>query len=306
MPAELVAGVDIGGTKTHLRVCRGRRILVDRVVATADWRRRDNPSDAGTLLGLVAEAAGGNPAALGVGAHGCDSAGECAAFESALSALTASRVRVVNDAELLAPAAALGSGIGVVVGTGSIAVARRDDGAMLFAGGWGWILGDEGSAPALVREAVRAIRGAADGGGAADGLLQHLRRATGATSEVDLCRALGREPGASAWGRHAPAVFAAAAEGSELALRVIDDAARALVLLVERLVARGATSRDVVAGGGVVVGQPLLLDRFREELGRRLPDHRLTLVTRPPVTGAVALARQLLEAPAGVLTRPTP
>jgi hypothetical protein len=42
-----------------------------------------------------------SPAAIGVGARGCDSADECLAFERALRALGPSLVRVVNDAELL-------------------------------------------------------------------------------------------------------------------------------------------------------------------------------------------------------------
>ena len=69
-------------------------------------------------------------------------------------------MQVVNDAELMVPAAGYFGGIGVVSGTGSIAVARTAEGHMLAAGGWGWILGDEGSAPALVREAAKAIRDA--------------------------------------------------------------------------------------------------------------------------------------------------
>lgn len=290
-----VAGVDIGGTKTQLRVSHDGRILVDRVFPTTDWRRHDNPTDAGALLALVTEAAGSRLTAVGVGAHGCDTAEECAVFETALAALTQSRVRVVNDAELLVPAAGLREGIGVIAGTGSIAVARRADGAMLVAGGWGWIFGDEGSAPGLVREAARAVRNAIDLGHGTDGLYDMLQRSTGVANFTELGRKLSRLTDAAAWGRHARAVFAAADAGSELAAQVIHDAARALVLLVERLVARGAPSRDVVVSGGVMVGQPTLQDLFRQELGHRLPDHRLSVLTEPPVAGAVALAAQLLE-----------
>ncbi len=294
MHPGLVAGVDIGGTKTHLRISREGTVLVDRVVPTTDWRQRDNPSDAGALVALVTEAAG-PPAAIGVGAHGCDTSEECVAFESALTPLTSARIRVVNDAELLAPAVGLRQGIGVVAGTGSIAVARTADGAMLVAGGWGWILGDEGSAPGLVREAARAVRNGIDVGDETDALYDRLRRSIGAPSFPEACRELTRHKDAAALGRHARAVFAAADDGSELALRVIHDAARPLVLLVERLVARGAAARDVVASGGVMVGQPALQDLFRQELGRRLPAHRLSILTEPPVGGAVSLAAQLLE-----------
>ena len=59
-------------------------------------------------------------------------------------------VRVVNDAELLPAALGLSHEIGLVAGTGSIAVNRTRGGRMLAAGGWGWI-GDEGGA-GLLRE----------------------------------------------------------------------------------------------------------------------------------------------------------
>ena len=296
MPPGLVAGVDVGGTKTHLRISRDGAVLVDRVVPTTDWRQRDNPKDAGALLALVTE--GADPVdAIGVGAHGCDTSEDCTAFERALTALTPSRVRVVNDAELLVPAVGLREGIGVIAGTGSIAVARRADGTMLVAGGWGWILGDEGSAPGLVREAARAVRNAIDVGvdDEADCLYELLRRSIGAASFAEFGRELTRHRDASAWGRHARAVFDAAAAGSQLAAQVVHDAARALVVLVERLAARGAPSHEVVVSGGVMVGQPVLQDLFRQELGSRLPEARLSILTEPPVAGAVSLATRLLE-----------
>jgi len=302
MHPGLVAGVDIGGTKTHLRIAREDTVLIDRIVPTSDWRQRDNPRDAGALVALVTQAAG-PPAAIGVGAHGCDTSEECVAFERALNPTTPAHVRVVNDAELLPPAVGLPEGIGVVAGTGSIAVARGADGTMLVAGGWGWILGDEGSAPGLVREAARAIRNAIDIGEKTDALHDRLKQSIGAPSVTEVGRELTRHKDAADLGRHARAVFDAVDDGSDLALRVVRDAARSLVLLVERLVARGAGATDVVASGGVMVGQPALQDSFRQELHRRFPSHRLSILTEPPVAGALVLARRLLETETGG-TRP--
>ena len=52
----------------------------------------------------------------------------------------------------------------MVSGTGSIGVARDADRNLVIAGGWGWILGDEGGASGIVREAVRAVLAAIDPG----------------------------------------------------------------------------------------------------------------------------------------------
>ena len=135
-----------------------------------------------------------------VGAHGCDTAAQCDLFQGHLHPLLKGAVEVVNDAELLVPAAGYGVGVGVVAGTGSIAVARRPDRTMLVAGGWGWILGDEGSAPGLVREAARAVRAAIDAGepfrparrdAPADAGFSATRRSSAATSR----QLVARKPG---------------------------------------------------------------------------------------------------------------
>jgi hypothetical protein len=68
----------------------------------------------------------------------------------------AGRVAAVSDVEL-AHAAAFGGGPGVLVvaGTGSIAVARDRRGRWRRAGGWGQLLGDEGSGFWIGRAALR-------------------------------------------------------------------------------------------------------------------------------------------------------
>src|SRR5262249_58991441 len=58
----------------------------------------------------------------------------------------AGSVEVVADAELLLAAGTPeGWGLALVAGTGSIAYGRTADGRVERAGGWGWLLGDEGS-----------------------------------------------------------------------------------------------------------------------------------------------------------------
>ena len=67
-----------------------------------------------------------------------------------------------------------------------------------------------------------------------------------------------------------------------------------LARLVDQLLARGAVGSDVVAAGSVVVGQPRLYDAFVEWVALRHPSLDVHLLTRPPVEGAVALARRML------------
>ena len=105
--------------------------------------------------------------------------------------------------------------------------------------------------------------------------------------------AVTRSSSADGWGAHARLVFSAADAGSLLAAGVIDDAGRQLAGLIPRLRARGVTSRDVVAGGGVLVAQPRLREAFSAGLAAGSPDVSVRILDTPPVVGAVALATSL-------------
>jgi glucosamine kinase len=203
-------------------------------------------------------------------------------------------VHVVNDAELMVPAAGFAQGIGLVAGTGSIAVSRLKDDTMLVAGGWGWILGDEGSAPSLVRKAARAVRASIDSEGPPDQLTDALLGTLGGSDPTQLGGLLQQAGSAAAVGRHAHAVFAAAQAGSQLAARVIEMAGRSLADLVLQLVRRSAPAERVVAGGGVISSQPLLMTALTEAMRNVLPGTEVILLREPPVAGALVLAERLL------------
>lgn len=290
----VLVGIDVGGTKTHLRVegPEGRR---DRVVPSGAWRRREWGEDAAALLAMATELAGGEAvAAVGVGAHGCDDGAECATFEAAFRAQTAVPVAVVNDAELMPLALGMEGEIGLVSGTGSIAVCRTR-GEMLVAGGWGWIIGDDGSAAGLVRDAARAVAGHLDAGGDwEDPLVGMLFERLGIPAVPRIGSTLGALGGAAEVGAHASLVFEAAARGSALADTVIRAGGAGLARLVATLEARGADASRVVAGGSVIAGQPRLWEAFCEALACDL-DGRVTpaLFDGQPVEGACRLAATL-------------
>jgi glucosamine kinase len=271
----------------------GSRSPRDLVLSSAEWRVRNWEADAARLLQLVAGLADGNPlAAMAVGAHGCDDAEECAAFQAALAANTETPVVVVNDAELMPLALGLTGQIGVVAGTGSIAVCRPSPDRMLVAGGWGWIVGDEGSAASLVREAVRAVSRHFDAGGRrGEPLVEAIFDTLQVPSIPRLGSSLSEMRSAAMVGRHATAIFQAAEAGSHLAAEVIRAGGRALAQMAALLEARGAGATHAVAGGSVIAGQPLLWRAFAEGLAEatsgRIAPH---LFTGDPVEGACRLA----------------
>ncbi|MCF3965022.1 ATPase [Streptomyces fuscigenes] len=304
MGDAVVVGVDIGGTKTTIALASARDGTArgERTVPSDGWATRSLPDAAAwldTRVRGVLGAPGPAVAAVAVGAHGCETPEQCERLAAALRAATGVPVTVVNDAELLVPAAGFTHGVGVVAGTGSIAVGRHAaTGAYLKGGGWGWVLGDEGSGSALVREAARAVLAEADvhgPGAGGDPLGPALLASYGQSGLDELAAAMSWDGGVETWGAHAPVVFEAAAAGSELARRVIDEGGRALAGLVAHLVSRGARADAVVAAGGVIGAQPRLFDAFAGALAERVPGAVPVLLDAAPVRGAVALALSLVR-----------
>ncbi|WP_298555019.1 N-acetylglucosamine kinase [Streptomyces luteogriseus] len=290
-------GIDVGGTKTHLRAFVGGGDVVDHVRSSTGWRPHDAGAAADWLTGLIADALPSplRPSALAVGGHACETPRQCAGIRAALQERLGVPALVVGDAELLVPAAGLEKGVGLVAGTGSVAVGRLPGGEAVQVGGWGAVLGDEGGAAGLVREAARAVWAAHDRGEEPDALATGLVAAFGVAEVPALGAALEAAEDVSAeWGSRSPAVFTAAEAGSPLARAVIAEGGRALAGLVVRLAARGVAVDDVVVAGGTVLAQPALYEAFTAALSESLPGARTQPLRVPPVEGALALARSLL------------
>lgn len=290
----MIVGIDIGGTKTHVAVQQADGTRRDHVLETSTWRQRRNLSDdVAGLHELMFAMSNGEPEVSVVGSHGCDTDADCLALQEALSTRLTETVLVLNDSELLLPAAGKKDGIAVIAGTGSIAVSRGTDRKMRSAGGWGWFLGDEGSASGLVREAARAVRRSLDRGNPLDQLGQLLVDALGVAEPVEFGRALTDLGSAARIGKLAHLVFEAADAGSETAAQVIADGGNALAILVEELVNRGAVGNHVITAGGVISRQTRLFLAFKDALALRVPDANLALLESAPVTGALLLAGML-------------
>ncbi|WP_248962811.1 N-acetylglucosamine kinase [Sphaerisporangium perillae] len=293
----LLAGVDVGGTKTHIRLADPRtgQIIADSTLPSSGWQTRSLTDAAVWLAERVYPLvpAGDRILHMVAGAQGCETEEHCGALARELGATMSAPATVVNDAELLVPAAGLESGIGLVSGTGAVAVGRhRETGRFMSAGGWGWVLGDEGSGSALVRDAARAVLARADEGAGTDELEVALLRSFDVPGLAELAATMSWDSGVETWSAHAPVVFAAAERGSELAATVIRDGGRALARLVVCLVRRGAGGAAVVVAGGVIVNRPRLRELFENELASQLPEMPVTVLRAPPVQGAVELARR--------------
>ena len=87
------------------------------------------------------------------------------------------QTRVVSDCQTACFGATLGRpGVVIIAGTGSIVVAQNEGGQQQRVGGWGHILGDEGSAYWMAVEAVKAAIAAEEGLGPNTRLSRFVRQ----------------------------------------------------------------------------------------------------------------------------------
>lgn len=291
-----LVGIDVGATKTHVRVERiNGEVLHDNVFATPLWRAQPYANKAKLIASWIHEALPKDRvAAFVLGAQGCDNEADSEKLRQCLGPLLDAPTLVVNDAQLLAAAAERPGSIELTAGTGSIAVGHTSDGKSAFTGGWGWLLGDEGGAAGLVRDAVRRLARSKDEQCDPDLLEQKLLEVSGAADLKDL-NTMMMQGGGSAFTTWAPVLFDAADEGSAIAVAVIESGAKELHRLVELLIAKGIRAKAVVAAGSVIVNQRRLAESLRTSLAQSAGLELVVLHT-PPVHGAIRLAGALYNA----------
>lgn len=293
---SIVIGVDAGGTRTVAVVADGERPLSRAEGPAGAVRPGRAMAAAGTIATAVRAALVQTGRVRGdvlvVGASGVGRDDERQALRDALRMeALAERLIVTTDIEI-ALAAAFGDRPGIVLlsGTGSFAVGRDDQGANHRQGGYGWRLGDEGSAYAVGEAALRAVGRAEDGRGPATALSLALRRQTRTASFNDLVRwSVAATPTEVAG--LAAAVLETSTSGDEVASAILSTAAEALTQLVTGVRGRfppGATVPVALAGG--FLGQPAFRARVHGVLAG-LPGLAVREGAVDPVFGALELGR---------------
>jgi len=201
----------------------------------------------------------------------------------------ATPVRIVHDTQLVLAAAGLTEGAVLISGTGSAAWGRNAAGEHARAGGWGYVLGDEGGAYGVVRSAVRHALHRGDQGLPVDRLTASLLRSVNVSTPTELLERFYAEPAPRGWAARAGLVFDLARAEEEPAVQIVEAAAAELVQAVTRVCARLNLPGPVVLAGGMVSHQPLLQSLVRTALAEH-DLHDVRLLEQDPVHGAVTLA----------------
>jgi N-acetylglucosamine kinase-like BadF-type ATPase len=302
-----VLGIDAGGTKTLcLLADENGRIIAEGLGPGANFHTSGDVELEHALRQVIHMAIGDRgiaPAAVCVGIAGVDRENEAQIVRTMIQpSVPGSRVVVVSDA-LIALEAGAGESPGIVVisGTGSIAYGRNAGLEAARSGGWGHIIGDEGSGYWIGRQALSAVVRAVDGRGPVTRLtgdvlahfgIEDISGLPRIVYDLDLPRmsvaALG------------PVVQHASGLGDPVATDILERAAVELTLAARSVAARLDMENDVfvfVLAGGVFRVVPSLVDAITRRLVAVAPRSRVQLLDGEPASGAVRLA--LAEAHGG-------
>ena len=215
--------------------------------------------------------------------------------------------RVTGDAEpILAAASSENWGIALIAGTGSLAWGRNRAGDVERSGGWGYLIGDEGSAYAIALAGLRAATQAADGRGPATELLSRFQQRLDAASPQHLIeRVYGPDMTRERLAALAIVVFDAAANDS-IAQQIVDTAATELADMAAALVeplSLPVGEYPLALAGSVLSQQTSLRQRVLDRLHQTAAAPGPVSIVTEPVRGAVTLARIAANNPSNRTSR---
>jgi N-acetylglucosamine kinase len=295
-----VLGIDVGGTKTVCLLANEDGTIVARArEAGANLQGVGELALEKVLHSVMKAALAGQnvvPSAICLGIAGVDRAVDRDVVLEIMDRIGyKATILIVNDA-LIALQAGIGDAPGIVVvsGTGSIAYGRNAHGEAARAGGWGYVLGDEGSGYWIGRMALRAAVRHADGRGRETSLTPSLLGHFGLTRAEELTHRVYHEALApSAIGALARYVQQARDDGDFVATGILDQAAEELFTAAAAVMKRLEMDREsfsFVLAGGMFHAIPWLHGQLKMLLPSLAPQSRTIRLEEDPAVGAVQLA----------------
>jgi N-acetylglucosamine kinase-like BadF-type ATPase len=308
---ELVIGVDGGGTSTRFAVADVASSSIIKTISTGSispyvysWEHVITNIKMG-LASLFNDATGLNPnmvRVIALGVSGVDRPEHEVNFaRRILPLLPNSIVKVVNDSVI----ALLGGmrnreGLLAISGTGSITFGMKENGDTMRVGGWGHVLGDEGSGYRLGLQAMRRVMRSHDKVNSATMLTDLVLGYLDLKESPDLLDWTNEINGDKAHiAALAVCVHEAAETRDQAALQILEIEARGLARQVETVHRRLFTSDldhpvEVICAGGNLVNGREYFRIFGEIVSGFIAQAEIKHPDNTPVVGAVRLAMNSL------------
>jgi len=295
-------GIDGGGTHSRLAlVDREGRVLARSEAGSTNIysvSKDEVFANLSTLLDSALKSAGLNTPDVVAGCFGSAGLGRAeeqklfrAFFDNLLGKDIP--VKLCGDGEILL-CGGLGNleGYCLIAGTGSIALGRSRDGALVRSGGHGYLLGDEGSAAWTGRTAISRTLRSLEGRDISTGMLPPILEATGLTESSELIKYVHHDADKAKIASLAPVVTQTARKGDPLALDILRIGAEELALLVKSVINQSPwiKRKELVLAGGVMEHDEIVTGRLKVCLANDYPDLLISSPKSTALEGACMLA----------------
>lgn len=307
---QFVIGMDGGGTKTAAIIANLHGdILAEHTAGPSNFQIIGVEETARVLFSLISsccDSIGCNfsdISAMTIGLTGAGRPVDQQRMKDGLLKYAAKKhvrlrgVKIESDARIaLEGAFKGGAGIILIAGTGSIAFGKDAKGNVHRTGGWGRILGDEGSGYFIGRAGMSAVTRHLDGRQPATKLTALVSKKFGLKNQTDIIAAVYKNNFDLA--SVAPLVLHAAETRDRVCLEIVNIAVTELETHVRALLlklcpkSRRAVKEKLLLTfvGGLLANDTLLAKLLRKRLADTLPEIQIIKPMAPPVYGAVIMS----------------
>ncbi|MCY2982929.1 MAG: hypothetical protein NTY15_04745 [Planctomycetota bacterium] len=183
--------------------------------------------------------------------------------------------------------------ITLVVGTGSIAYGRNGGRLSIRTGGWGYLLGDEGSGFSIGLAGLQSLCKAHDRGEATTAFREEMLQRVGLNTPTELVQFIYQIPPPRAQVAELSEVVIGHAANDATAGKILLDAIHAMADLVNTAAQRlelKHRSYSLALSGGIVSNHPAVVARLMQALELKKLTPLAVHIVREPIYGALSLA----------------
>jgi N-acetylglucosamine kinase-like BadF-type ATPase len=204
-------------------------------------------------------------------------------------------VKVVSDAHVaLEGAFPNSSGCILIAGTGSILFGKDEQGKVHRVGGFGRLIGDEGSGYSIGRKALNAVTKEIDGRGESTTITELLNNKIDSGVSDKLINKVYKEKLDVA--SVAKITIEAAENGDEIANKILSDEADELVLYIKAFLAKVPSRKlNISFSGSLIDSKNFYSELLKKKIKESLPMVKVVKPVSSPVQGAILLAKRIVD-----------
>lgn len=210
--------------------------------------------------------------------------------------ITITSLTVIGDAQIALEGAFPNKpGSILIAGTGSIIYGKDEEGKIYRVGGFGRIIGDEGSGYSIGRKALQSVAKFFDGSGERSDIVSLMSEKYKINSSEELIKKIYKENFDIA--STAELVLNSANKGDKIAMAILEEETDELVHQLRAMMKKmNVDELNVSFAGSLVLNKNVYSDMLLEKIKSSLPTITIVKAKYSPVQGAIRIARKMFNA----------